>query len=356
MPPAGGTLSAPVNVLRDWVDRGGSEDTSAYVDTQDSEPQSHSLPRLEVRSSAGKGLGLFTCEHIPAYTRVVDDDALLSLGPKENLPELWRKYLALPQEDRQCFESLSVHENQTSKEEDQIVKLKQRGYAEDEARKMSQVSSKYLSNAFNTEDRTAHGGLGGQQGSRWSSALFPTIARINHSCVPNCHPHYNLLSGAEVLYTLRDIEVGEELSISYFDMTSPFATRQARAKSWGFTCSCTACGRQGSFASGEYEGKLALVHHVVETQVSFMKTNTPAEDVETANRAIEIASDPDLPWLVASLPVLHKTLALRLQKANEWDPERFGAQFASVQSIFQEALKWELRTKGSQTLQRTDRR
>lgn len=86
-------------------------------------------------------------------------------------------------------------------------------------------------------------------------AIFPTIARINHSCVPNVHHAWNERRKVEMVYAVCDIQPGEELFTCYlpdggFGMT--FAERQERLLgAFRFACACQACslnmeGRQAS--------------------------------------------------------------------------------------------------------------
>ena len=72
-------------------------------------------PKLEVRKSPGKGFGLFTVYHIPAYTRILEDFPLLSLAEGEDLPHLWQKYCVLPADHKAHLDDLSFSEQQEAK-------------------------------------------------------------------------------------------------------------------------------------------------------------------------------------------------------------------------------------------------
>ena len=52
------------------------------------------------------------------------------------------------------------------------------------------------------------------------------LARINHSCRPNCHHYHSGRTEEFVVRAVRDVSEGEELTISYM---SPL---QGRAKKW----------------------------------------------------------------------------------------------------------------------------
>jgi hypothetical protein len=45
----------------------------------------------------------------------------------------------------------------------------------------------------------------------------------------------------ETFHSIRNIEAGEELTVSYLSGISVRHERQAQLKSWGFQCSCSAC-------------------------------------------------------------------------------------------------------------------
>ena len=110
--------------------------------------KTHPHPRLQVRPSAGKGLGLFAVSPIPAYTPILTDDPLLALAAGEDLPELWQKYLALPPDFQEQFDSLSCTATAIEKEDGLISKLQALGYDETTAIQMARVSSKFQMNAF----------------------------------------------------------------------------------------------------------------------------------------------------------------------------------------------------------------
>ncbi|KAJ3084362.1 hypothetical protein HDU99_001591, partial [Rhizoclosmatium hyalinum] len=74
-------------------------------------------------------------------------------------------------------------------------------------------------------------------------ALFPeTIAKANHSCVPNCTLLFDLPSASARLIALQDITPDTELTISYIDAADPFPIRQKDLQSrYHFTCTCPLC-------------------------------------------------------------------------------------------------------------------
>jgi hypothetical protein len=85
----------------------------------------------------------------------------------------------------------------------------------------------FRSNAYNTGDD--HVGM------------FPKIARINHSCRPNSGNWWSEKTDRRVIYASRDIEKGEEITVSYIPLLKTTKDRQARLQQYGFTCDCPAC-------------------------------------------------------------------------------------------------------------------
>ncbi|KAI0479620.1 hypothetical protein F4859DRAFT_529787 [Xylaria cf. heliscus] len=68
---------------------------------------------------------------------------------------------------------------------------------------------------------------------------YPDIAKINHDCRPNVH--YRITNATITTIASRDIQRGEELTVSYVDVFLPSRERKQRIQSWGFECACTLC-------------------------------------------------------------------------------------------------------------------
>lgn len=298
------------------------------------------LPRVEVRPSRGKGFGLFAVDPIQAYTKVLEDDALLSLAQGEDLPQLWAKYCLLPPEHKQAFEELSSPSHLVAKEATMISKLEQRGYESSEAAKMARVNSRWQANAF----KTGAANIGSPGSHKWPYSLFRIVARINHSCAPNACAHYRP-SGTEAVYALRDIEAGEEIEIAYFDITMAFSDRQARAKSWGFQCSCPVCSKTGKFAAPEYEQRLSYVHRHLSVDYTMLDSETVIDSTQTA---ISIAHSADHPWLVIALPKLYLSpFNLEVQ---------MNGRTAKAREALEKVLEWEEKTTGPESPSSQQRR
>ncbi|CAJ1336242.1 unnamed protein product [Effrenium voratum] len=72
--------------------------------------------------------------------------------------------------------------------------------------------------------------------------VCPTLARLNHSCSPNCQQSWDEQSGTEKLYAMSEIPAGQEMCITYCDLRAPReARRQVLQAKYGFLCTCPAC-------------------------------------------------------------------------------------------------------------------
>ncbi|KAK6189334.1 hypothetical protein LQW54_013373 [Pestalotiopsis sp. IQ-011] len=81
--------------------------------------------------------------------------------------------------------------------------------------------------------------LGGHDGQHFGN--FPEVSRFNHDCRPNV-AFYIDDKLTHHTHAIRDIEPGEELTISYLDSFRVREVRQQRAHaSWGFACTCSQC-------------------------------------------------------------------------------------------------------------------
>lgn len=75
-------------------------------------------------------------------------------------------------------------------------------------------------------------------------AVFPSISRINHSCIPSAEGNFHEELGKLNVHATRDILDGEEVMINYLKETGVALREQRQAKlleGYGFDCNCAAC-------------------------------------------------------------------------------------------------------------------
>jgi len=84
--------------------------------------------------------------------------------------------------------------------------------------------------------------------------LFVECAFCNHSCDPNLSKTFSKDKKTLTLQTSRDIAIGEDCFITYFnkkELLEPVWSRRARTEAiWGFICQCSRCVSE-SAAAGE---------------------------------------------------------------------------------------------------------
>lgn len=125
----------------------------------------------------------------------------------------------------------------------------------------------------------------GASSSSSTLLLCPVLARLNHSCSPNCQQSWDEESGQEKLYAMTKIQPGEELCITYCDLREPRDGRRdvLRAK-YGFLCSCPACCHTDIETSDARRTEIArLQENLAAAQ--------PADGVEMAKRVLQLLDD-----------------------------------------------------------------
>ena len=96
-------------------------------------------------------------------------------------------------------------------------------------------------------------------------ALFPEIAMLNHDCRPNAAYFWDEQMMTHYVHAIRDIPVGEEITITYIDNEKDRKTRMRRLeKSWGFKCSCSACTANPSLTA-ESDSRLYQITDLAKT-------------------------------------------------------------------------------------------
>lgn len=241
----------------------------------------------EVRVAGVKGLGVFAKQLIPRGTRIFSEKALLTIphgGDGASAGAVLRSLRPLSLLQRGAL--LGLSEGAPSRDVallrwgqvawyrtlEALVKLRSRlatksqsasqnGFDDGNVRKTNialrisehvRIVAIFRNNAFNI-------GMDRQ-------AVFPRIARINHSCAPNAQGHFHEGLGTLNVHATRDILDGEEVVINYLKETGVTLRRQRQSKlqeGYGFDCDCAACdtdsksGRDGEQRRLEALSKLA---------------------------------------------------------------------------------------------------
>ena len=162
----------------------------------------------------GKGKGLVAMRKISKGTRILSEEAVITIeeqGSSKRLQTSIRQQVeALSEHQRQAFLSMhNIHPYESDAEQ-------------------------YLG-IVRTNSLPAE--LIGDKG-----AIFLEACRINHACDNNAQKNWNEKIKRHTVHALRDIEKGEEITITYL---SPLKNRKTRQKvlqeKFAFTCSCRLC-------------------------------------------------------------------------------------------------------------------
>lgn len=182
---------------------------------------------FEVRSAGEKGAGMFAIRDISAGNLIISEHPAIII-PSASLPRDYGAYEALYQA---LPENIRID----------LLKMANWKSIEECSHEegIARTNGTDVDLLFPDEmkgDKFEH------RRAREYGATFLKIDRCNHSCSPNAAHKWDVASFASHLYALRDIKVGEEICITYTDVTAPMQTRREKLrKSYGFVCNCDAC-------------------------------------------------------------------------------------------------------------------
>lgn len=165
-----------------------------------------------IKASPGKGLGMFATNDILQGTRILAEKPFFSLAER---PEVSDSDPHAPSDISQAFDRLPPSEQS-----------KYMSLHCPERPDSSSIFSIYEANCF-------------EMGS--GTCICLDASRINHSCVPNAYFSWNASIGRETLHAVKDIPMGEEITISYCPAYHTLDERKRKLEPYVFTCRCPAC-------------------------------------------------------------------------------------------------------------------
>jgi hypothetical protein len=218
--------------------------------------------------------GLFATEFIPQGTRIISEAPLLTLpGHGEDPRRLLEHYVALtPAEQTRfwklnpCPSSKAPHLAYMADIIDPICKsvaalrtrltttpretagLRAYGDKIDDAIKTLRIAARF------------HHASAYMQGED-SSYLFIEAGSLRHSCVANAFAHYKREINRMTVQTLRDVEIGEELTMSDIDEGYLLNAKECASllEKRGIVCKCAACDpSSGEFFTNHEEWRLKV--------------------------------------------------------------------------------------------------
>lgn len=163
----------------------------------------------------GKGLGLVATTKIAGGTRILSEAPLFRVPRSTNSKQQLRESLsnivaALSDDKRQAF--FSLHNSHSLEDEP--------------TRELGIVRT----NALPLGSDAATGGI------------FVEASRINHACLQNAQNTWNEGLQRLTIHAIRDIDQGEEITITYLrDSMNRAARQRILQRDFRFTCSCQLC-------------------------------------------------------------------------------------------------------------------
>ena len=92
-----------------------------------------------------------------------------------------------------------------------------------------------------------------------SSGIFVLACRLNHSCKPNARYVWRQDLGRELVFAIRPISAGEEVTVQYTAGYLPRAERQSVLRAaFNFACACLACA-EASLESDERRREIQML-------------------------------------------------------------------------------------------------
>lgn len=218
----------------------------------------HAAGLVVVRSAGVMGKGIFAMRDIARGTRILDEDPLFVVYDRplhddrteeafiqdvETFCETARNLSAnkLQKLDRLYYDAGYDKTSDKDRIKDWYL---DEGIRDEQGRQMSEKNLIYavmeMSRRYTIfKDSCAQVGL---DGTGQDSAIFLLYSRINHSCSPNAHAHYNGTTERLTVHATRDIEAGDQIFVPYVDTAClPRDRRQELTKRFGFACECPTC-------------------------------------------------------------------------------------------------------------------
>jgi len=194
-------------------------------------------------SIPGKGQGLVATAKLPVGTILITEPPLITTDDDretavEKLKEIARQFSLLSPEQK--IQILSLHDPGSLGFVLDFALMEISNFATEEVGKAVRI---FCGNAISLCN---HKEMGINK-----SGLYPTISRINHSCVPNVVWSWiqsDTKRAIKQVRVIREICEGDEILASYCEATDSFPTkveRQRLLERWRFICKCDICSLTG---------------------------------------------------------------------------------------------------------------
>ncbi|KAI6084462.1 hypothetical protein F4821DRAFT_261983 [Hypoxylon rubiginosum] len=214
---------------------------------------------FEIRSSPENGKGLFATQAITLGDRLIQEKPIISLNYEEDDGEEWmyrlyKEFTNLSREDQVKYRNLP-HKLEHSL--DKIRSYLHRRYGlKGEVLEIVAKSWNKLASIWSTNNVGLVTGRIGLLDGQEHTGVFLTHPRINHSCVPNTTWSVDDVRKTIKVTAIRDIAVGEEITISYINTERPSHIRKADLERYSLECLCKACSGLGKDISDQNRQRL----------------------------------------------------------------------------------------------------
>ena len=190
----------------------------------------------------GKGVGVVASRDLSSGTLIIVEHPLLVLDPPTDRKTLlktlgcdWCKV------DMRAPPDLVRAQIQRLILEKTVKRMK-----EDEREELMVLTDKSATNSNNKSPWGVFLTNALPMGSYRVLGIYPTVARINHSCKPNAHHFFNEEDKTEEVWVMEPIKAGEEITISYIrTFCSKNFRQELLQEKFGFLCACSVCSLTG---------------------------------------------------------------------------------------------------------------
>ncbi|KAF2636459.1 SET domain-containing protein [Massarina eburnea CBS 473.64] len=259
-----------------------------------------------IERSPGKGLGVFSRADLTPGTIILREPAILSITPPAISKGTGYPMPMISSLVREAYEQLSEAAQHA------VLNLHfhvfpgelENGHGWEEP-----LGYIFRTNAYNTGE---------------GIALFPKIARINHSCRPNAGYYWDGNTGQRVVYASRHIAAGDEVFDSYIPLLLPRHRRHERLERYGFTCSCPTCMLSGSLLSRSDRRRddIAMAFMAFKARMDLLKPNSSSELREARRDAawsLELVDWVEREGLVDYFAQAYKIVAVSHARVGDWE-------------------------------------
>ena len=151
------------------------------------------------------------------------------------------------------------------------------------------------------------------------SALFALICRANHACNPNARYLWRHDLQRELLIAVRDIEPGDEVTVTYGPLLEGRADRQAvLLNGFNFTCACDLC-----MANDPRVDQMLQRINELDNDIPRVAWTNPKKAIRMALKAIELCNAAGMGSSLCTKRFWHDAHQIAAKIGDHADAKRF---------------------------------